>query len=101
MSNGWSWLGNDFRNETFTALAANRCHFPTPLFDRAVSSVALPYMDIPKTLAEVRRVLKPGGSVMFSVHPLRFTLGEFRKAVPHPMQRASGYLLWRMDSIFT
>jgi hypothetical protein len=42
-------------------------------------------MDIPKTLAEVRRVLADGGSVFFSVHPLRFTLRELRASVPHPV----------------
>jgi ubiquinone/menaquinone biosynthesis C-methylase UbiE len=42
-------------------------------------------MDIPKALAEVHRVLKPGGSVLLSFHPWRFTLGEFRNAVPHPV----------------
>jgi ubiquinone/menaquinone biosynthesis C-methylase UbiE len=40
-------------------------------------------MDIPRTLAEVHRVLKAGGSVMFSLHPMHFTMSEFRKALPH------------------
>jgi ubiquinone/menaquinone biosynthesis C-methylase UbiE len=81
-----------FPQRNFHCARGESLPFPDASFDRAVSSVALPYMDIPKTLAEVRRVLKPGGSVMFSVHPLRFTLGEFRKAVPHPM--ATGFRLF-------
>lgn len=59
--------------------------FPDASFDRVVSAVALPYMDIPKTLAEVRRVLVPGGTVFFSVHAFRFTISEMKKAAPRPV----------------
>jgi SAM-dependent methyltransferase len=52
--------------------------FPDGSFDCVVSSVAVPYMNIPLVLAEVRRVLAPGGQLLFSLHPLRFTLQEFR-----------------------
>ena len=74
-----------FPNRTFQYARGEALPFPDASFDRVISVVALPYMDIPKTLAEVRRVLVPGGTVFFSVHALRFTLSEFRKAAPRPV----------------
>jgi ubiquinone/menaquinone biosynthesis C-methylase UbiE len=74
-----------FPQRTFQQARGEALPFPDAYFDRVVSAVALPYMDIPKTLAEVRRVLKPGGSVFFSVHPLRFTLHELWKSMPRPV----------------
>jgi SAM-dependent methyltransferase len=38
-------------------------------FDFVMSLVALPYMHLPKTLAEIARVVKPGGQIWFSLHP--------------------------------
>ena len=81
-----------FPRRAFRCARGESLPFPDASFDRVVSNVALPYMDIPRTLAEVRRVLKPGGCVMFSVHPLRFTMSEFRKAAPHPI--ATGFRLF-------
>jgi len=46
--------------------------------------VALPYMNIPCTLAEVHRVLTPGGWFRATLHSPRFTLGEFWRAFPKP-----------------
>jgi ubiquinone/menaquinone biosynthesis C-methylase UbiE len=74
-----------FANRTFRYARGEALPFPDASFDRVVSAVALPYMDIPKTLAEVRRVLVPGGTVFFSVHAFRFTLCELRKATPRPV----------------
>lgn len=74
-----------FPNRKFRHARGEELPFPDASFDRVVSAVALPYMDIPKTLAEVRRVLVPGGSIFFSVHALRFTFSELRKAAPRPV----------------
>ena len=47
-----------------------------PLRDNSVGgvfcSVALPYMHIPRTLAELHRVLTPGGFFWASLHPSQF-----------------------------
>jgi ubiquinone/menaquinone biosynthesis C-methylase UbiE len=59
--------------------------FSNASFDRVVSSVALPYMDIPQTLAEVRRILTDRGTIFFSVHPLRFTMRELWASTPRPV----------------
>jgi ubiquinone/menaquinone biosynthesis C-methylase UbiE len=69
---------------TYLEAAVEDLPFPNESFDRIVSSVALPYMNIPKALAEIYRVLKSAGSVGLSLHPLSFTLKELRDAFPHP-----------------
>lgn len=80
-----------FPQRTFQCARGESLPFPNASFDRVVSAIALPYMDIPQALAEVRRILAPGGSVFFSVHPLRFTLRELRKSFPRPVS-----ILFRM-----
>ncbi len=50
--------------------------------DRVICNVALPYMNIPMVLAELRRVIRPGGTVYISLHSVRFTLREFKIAFP-------------------
>jgi len=46
--------------------------------DLVISSVAVPYTDIPLVLAEVRRVLVSGGRLNLSLHDIGFTLQEIR-----------------------
>jgi ubiquinone/menaquinone biosynthesis C-methylase UbiE len=77
-----------FPERRFYLAPAESLPFPSGSFDRVISNVALPYMDIPKALAEVRRVLVPGGTVLFTLHPLRFTLSELRKAFPRVIATA-------------
>lgn len=61
-----------------------------PLADGSVdgvfSEVALPYMNIPRTLAEVHRVLVPGGWLKATLHSPGFTWSEFRRSFPKPKQ---------------
>jgi SAM-dependent methyltransferase len=42
----------------------------------------MPYLDIPPALAEIRRVLRPEGSLFISVPDAQFALGELRNALP-------------------
>jgi SAM-dependent methyltransferase len=49
--------------------AGEHLPFPDASFDLVFSRVALPYMDIPSTLAEVSRVLRPGGKFWAALHP--------------------------------
>jgi ubiquinone/menaquinone biosynthesis C-methylase UbiE len=59
-----------------------------PLADECVDgifcNVALPYMHIPRTIAELHRVLVPGGWFRASLHRADFTWSEFRNSFPHP-----------------
>jgi len=71
-----------FPERAFCLASAEELPFASGSFDRVVSAVALPYMDIRQALAEANRLLVPGGSVFFSLHPLRFTLSELRRAFP-------------------
>ncbi len=60
--------------------------FEAESFDRVISGVALPYMNIPKTLSEIHRVLVPGGSLSLSLHLPSFTLSELlHNAIPRPI----------------
>ena len=67
-----------------------------PLLDESmdfvVSTIALPYMNIPAALSEIRRVLKPGGSLDVSLHTFSFTLADFRR---NPTLKPSN-LLYRL-----
>ena len=63
--------------------------FGNESFERIVSAVALPYMDIPKTLAEAYRTLVPGGRLSVSLHPPSFTITELlHNALPKPIPTA-------------
>lgn len=53
-----------------------------------IANVSLPYMNIPRALAEIHRVLAPQGKLWASLHTLRFTLSEFRNAFPKPVPTA-------------
>jgi ubiquinone/menaquinone biosynthesis C-methylase UbiE len=50
--------------------------------DIVISGVALPYMNIPITLREIHRILKPGGSVRMSLHPFGFAKSELKQTFP-------------------
>jgi SAM-dependent methyltransferase len=44
--------------------------FRSGTFDAVIASVSLPYMDVRAALAEIRRVLKPGGVLWTLLHPM-------------------------------
>ena len=75
-----------FPNRTYLHGAGERLPFEDESFDRVISAVALPYMNIQKTLAEIHRILVPGGGVSLSLHRPGFTMAELlHKALPKPV----------------
>ena len=46
-----------------------------------MSGVALPYMDIPRTLREVGRVLRDGGELWASLHSVPTVLDHLRRSI--------------------
>jgi ubiquinone/menaquinone biosynthesis C-methylase UbiE len=81
-----------FPHRTFVCSEGAKLPFSASSLDRVISNVSLPYMDITKTLAEIYRVLIPGGRLLASLHPLTFTLTELRQALPNP--KAALYRIW-------
>jgi len=51
-------------------------------FDSVISTVALPYMNIPVVLSEIRRLLKPGGSLDATLHPFGYNWQDFLDRPP-------------------
>jgi ubiquinone/menaquinone biosynthesis C-methylase UbiE len=75
-----------FPNRAHLYGSGEKLPFEDCRFDRVISAVALPYMSIPKTLAEIHRVLVPGGILSLSLHLPSFTINELRqKALPRPI----------------
>ncbi|HUI83119.1 MAG TPA: class I SAM-dependent methyltransferase [Candidatus Binatia bacterium] len=56
-------------NIHLSAGAGKKLEFADDFFDYAICRVALPYMRIGVALAEMFRVLKPGGEVWLALHP--------------------------------
>lgn len=66
--------------------AGERLPLEDESFDRVVSILSLPYMNIQKTLAEIHRVLVPGGCLSLMLHPPGFAIAEFfHTAIPKPV----------------
>jgi ubiquinone/menaquinone biosynthesis C-methylase UbiE len=75
-----------FPNRTYQFGRGESLPFEEESFDRAISSVALPYMNIQKALAEICRVLVPGGGLSLSLHLPSFTIAELlHNAFPKPV----------------
>jgi ubiquinone/menaquinone biosynthesis C-methylase UbiE len=55
-------------------------------FGGVFCSIALPYMRIPRALAELHRVLTRGGFFWATLHPPSFTWSNLRQSFPKPTQ---------------
>jgi ubiquinone/menaquinone biosynthesis C-methylase UbiE len=66
--------------------------FRNASFDFIFSRVALPYMHIPATLSEAARLLRPGGRLWLTLHPL--ATFSWRQALGHP--RGAVFEIYRL-----
>ena len=65
----------------FGAAAGEALPFAAQTFDLVFSRVALPYMNIPRALVEMRRVLRPDGIIWLSLHPPHFAYLTMARAI--------------------
>lgn len=65
----------------FVLARAEELPFSEGSFDRVISRVALPYMDIPKAVKEIVRVLAPGGSLNVTLHSFGFAISDLARRV--------------------
>jgi len=59
---------------------AERIPLDAGTVDLAMCRVSLPYTDVPRALAEMRRVLRPGGRIWLTLHDRRTVLGYLGEA---------------------
>jgi ubiquinone/menaquinone biosynthesis C-methylase UbiE len=69
-------------NVAFVCSKAEALPFRPAQFDLATARVSLAYTDIRRSLAEIHRVLKPGGSLWMTLHPF---------AIPWEQMKTSGW----------
>jgi ubiquinone/menaquinone biosynthesis C-methylase UbiE len=75
-----------FSNRTYLQGAGEYLPFANESFDRVISAIALPYMNIQKALAEIHRILIFGGGLSLSLHTPSFTMTELlHNAIPRPV----------------
>jgi 2-polyprenyl-6-hydroxyphenyl methylase/3-demethylubiquinone-9 3-methyltransferase len=60
--------------------AAEALPFATAAFDAVICRLALPYADVPRALAEMARVLRPGGALVLQIHSVRYYLRRALRA---------------------
>lgn len=65
----------------FTRASGEALPFAAASFDVVISRVAMPYMHLPTAIAEMARVLTPGGTLWVTLHPATLVLAQLRRAV--------------------
>jgi ubiquinone/menaquinone biosynthesis C-methylase UbiE len=69
------------RRISFVRASGERLPFSDGSFDFIISRVALLLMHLPVALREVARVLKPGGQVWFTLHPISMPLRSIARSI--------------------
>ena len=88
-----------FSNRTYLQGAGEYLPFANESFDRVISAIALPYMNIQRALAEIHRILVLGGGLSLSLHTPRFTVTELlHNSIPRPV--ATLFRLYVMSNGF-
>ncbi len=72
-----------FPERAYVLCSGELLPFKEASFERVVSGVVLPYMNIQRALSESYRTLVPGGRLSISLHPPSFTMYELlHNAIP-------------------
>jgi ubiquinone/menaquinone biosynthesis C-methylase UbiE len=72
-------LGSSLTDKVrFSGASADALPFRNAEFDLVFARVALPYTNIPASLREIQRVLKPNGRIWLVLHPLAIPLKQAR-----------------------
>lgn len=69
------------RRVHFVCARGERLPLHANAFDFVISRVASPYMHIPTALAEMARVLQPGGRLWLVLHPCSMTFRELARSL--------------------
>lgn len=89
-------LGPEYDRLTFVRAAAERIPFSSASFDVVICRIALPYMHNAQALAEIARVLEPGGLLVLRIHAMRYYLRKLREGLlarDTPAMRYAGRVL--------
>jgi len=64
----------------FVCGSAERLPYASHVFDMVVARVSLPYTNMDRSMREIRRVLRPGGTVWMTLHTFTFAWGQARQS---------------------
>ncbi len=70
--------------------------FADGAFDRAVSDVSVPYMNIPEALREIGRVLAPGATLTLKLHSIRFAVDDLGRRIKTRSGKCVAGGLWTL-----
>ena len=85
----------------FASAEGEHLPFSDGTFDMVYSRVALPYMNIPAVLAEISRVLRPGGHLWLSLHPPAFAFRTMNHAIRAGNLRALVFPVYTLVNAFS
>lgn len=77
-----------FGDVRFVVGRAEALPFPDATFDVVISRLALPYTDLPRAVAEARRVLVPSGRLWLALHSWRMERDRLAEALRERRVRA-------------
>jgi ubiquinone/menaquinone biosynthesis C-methylase UbiE len=72
-------LGPEYDRLTFVRASGERIPFTSASFDIVICRIALPYMNNAQALAEIARVLVPGGLLVLQVHAMWYYVEKLGK----------------------
>jgi SAM-dependent methyltransferase len=78
----------------FVCASGESLPFRDESFSYVISRVALPYMNIPRALGEIARILKPGGQVWLTLHPFQLLRPRLWQTLLSGNPRQIAYLLY-------